>query len=83
MDDHQHSKVYSGEYFATLVPKWAWICAGCHEAGTDSIPQETPPPLDMPRYLDLLAVNDPEGAAQMRRTLAQVAARRAQKTAAT
>lgn len=72
-----HQKVYSGEYFATLIPKWHWICADCKATGADSIPSETPPPLDMPRFLDLLAGIDPAGAASMRRTLAWAEGQRA------
>ena len=75
MSEHMHSKVYSGERLLTLVPQWYWICADCKATGADPIPSETPPPLDMPRYLDLFAVNDPDGAAKMRKTLAQVASR--------
>ena len=72
-----HQKVYSGEYFATLIPQWHWICADCKATGADSIRPETPPPLDMPRFLDLLATVDPEGAASMRRLLAWADGRRA------
>ena len=71
-----HQKVYSGEYFATLIPKWHWICADCKATGADSIPSETPPPLDMPRFLDLLADIDPAGAASMRLLLARASTRR-------
>ena len=74
--DCSHRKVYSGEYFATLIPKWHWICADCKATGADSIPSETPPPLDMPRFLDLLADIDPAGAASMRLLLARASARR-------
>jgi hypothetical protein len=73
----EHEKVYSGEYFATLVPRWHWICAKCKATGTDSIPQETPPLHDMDRFLGILETVDPEGAASMRRVLERVRARRA------
>jgi len=75
--DCSHQKVYSGERFLTLIPQWHWICADCRAMGADSIPSETPPPLDLPRFLDLLANIDPEGAESVRRTLAKVAERRA------
>ena len=73
----EHEKVYSGEYFATLVPQWFWICAKCKGAGAESIPQETPPVCDMGRFLGILETVDPEGAASMRRVLERVEARRA------
>lgn len=64
----EHEKVYSGERFLTLVPQWHWICAKCKAMGEDPIPAaETPPPLDLARFIDLLATVDPNGAESMRR----------------
>jgi len=74
--DCSHQKVFSGERFLILIPQWHWICADCKVTGTDSIPSETPPPLDMLRYLDLLADIDPAGAASMRLLLARASAKR-------
>ena len=28
-----HTKIYSGERFATNPPKWLWICEDCGELG--------------------------------------------------
>ncbi len=47
-----HEKVYSGEFFASTPPKWAWICARCGTAGTTCTEKE-PAVLDLHRFADL------------------------------
>jgi hypothetical protein len=41
MSDCDHRKVYSGEYFAALPPRWAWICSECLAEGADEL-EEAP-----------------------------------------
>ena len=60
-----HEKVYSGERFLTLVPRWFWICARCKATGED--PMSKAPPVDFNRYVEILSSVDPQGAAGMRK----------------
>lgn len=42
------SQVYSGEYFASIPPRWHWICPTCGETGAD--PMINPPAPDLNRF---------------------------------
>jgi hypothetical protein len=52
MDDCcQHNKIYSGEYFACIPPKWVWVCSRCGKTGTDQMQEK--PFLDFVKYMQL------------------------------
>jgi len=34
-EECSHTKIYSGEYYATLPPRWHWICERCGATGVD------------------------------------------------
>jgi len=59
-------KIYSGEAFLTLTPKWGWICRVCHATGTDTFGQYgKPPAVDFEAYWEAYRAVDAAHAVMM------------------
>ncbi len=49
---HEGTKVYSGEFFASIPPRWGWICTCCGEMGSDDL-GDYKPQIDPRKFREL------------------------------
>ncbi len=46
----QHDPVYSGEYYATIPPRWAWVCRHCGVTGIRGMVRPDPTRVDLEEW---------------------------------
>ncbi len=56
-EDCKHDRVYSGECYATMPPKWHWLCTKCGKDGADA----HLPTFEIERYLNAYQKFNPDG----------------------